>query len=165
MGRKTTEIFALGQPEQKVETYQYSPDNTLRGFTNSINQQSNYTYDANLNLTQLTQLAGTSTPAIMSFSYETAHNQMTTGTDPLGHTTTFTIDPNGNTTQVATSRKANGDSIAYNPDGRPATITDSIGQSIQLGYDGGDVASMLVPSVGQASSIFGRRWPVGGLHG
>jgi RHS repeat-associated protein len=151
-GNMTTDIHALNQPEQQTFTYVHNADNTDQSFTNPLGHQTVYTFDANLNLTQLKQLAETNSPVITSYSYDPNFSQLTSVTDPLGHATTFTVDSNGNTTQI-TDPLNHTTSFTYNSDGTTATITDAMQDSVQFGYSSGDLFSIIDP-MGNKTSRF-----------
>ncbi|MGC2473182.1 MAG: RHS repeat-associated core domain-containing protein [Candidatus Sulfotelmatobacter sp.] len=140
----TSDTHALNQTEQQTYSYQYNADNTLLSMTNPLGHQTLYTYDANLNLTQLEQLAETNAPITTSYSYDPNFSQLTSVTDPLGHTTTFTVDAKGNTTQIIDALDHTA-SLTYNADGTTATFTDPMQNSEQLEYLNGDLVSMTDP--------------------
>jgi YD repeat-containing protein len=142
MGRKATEIFALGQPEQQVYSYAYNSDNSLQSTIDPLGHKKTYTYDANLNPTEIDQLAETANPVATNFTYEAGFSKLTSATDPLGHTSTFTVDSNGNTVAVA-DPLGHGIAVTYNADGTPSTTTDDQGHSVQFGYDNGAVNSII----------------------
>ena len=149
-GRKSVDIFALGQPEQQTYTFQYSSDNTVSAAIDALGNQTNYTYDANLNVTSIQMLANTSQPVNYGFTYEPGHNQMTGFTDSLGHSEVFTVDGNGNTTKI-TDALGNGPSFSYNSDGTVAGATNANGDSFQFGYSGGDLIWSRDPLGNQAT--------------
>jgi RHS repeat-associated protein len=144
MGRKATETFALGQPEQQAYSYSYYSDNSLQSITDPLGHRTTYTYDLNLNATEIDQLAETSNPVMTKFTYDPTFSKVTSATDPLGHTSTFTVDSNGNTVAVA-DPLGHGITVTYNADGTPSTTTDDQGHSVQFGYDSGAVSSIIDP--------------------
>ena len=149
-GRVSTDTHALGQPEEQTYTYDYYADNTLKTVINPLQHQTKYTYDGNLNLVQLDQLAETSSPVTSYFSFDSTYNQLASVTDPLGHTTSFSIDTNGNTVQISDPLSHN-TAVSYNPDGTPATVTDAQSNTVAFGYSGGDLTSILDPQGNQTT--------------
>jgi RHS repeat-associated protein len=142
LGRKATETFALGQPEQQVYSYSYYSDNSLQSVTDPLGHKTTYTYDLNLNATEIDQLAETSNPVTTKFTYDPTFSKITSATDPLGHSTTFTVDSNGNTVAVA-DPLGHGITMTYNADGTLSTTTDVQGNTVQFGYDSGAVSSII----------------------
>jgi len=56
------------------------------------------TYDALGNVASVTRLAGTGSAVTTSYTYDSTFSQLTTVTDPLSHTTTFTRNTLGDVT-------------------------------------------------------------------
>src|SRR5882724_10104791 len=100
MGRIATDIRALGQPEQQTYTFEWNADNTLKSAVDALGHKTSYTYDVNLNTTEVVRLAETNSPTTALFSYEPAFSQLTAVIDPLGHTTHMAVDGKGSTTHV-----------------------------------------------------------------
>jgi RHS repeat-associated protein len=150
VGRVSTDTYALGQPEQQTFTYQYYADNTLKSETNGLGHRTNYIYDANLNLTEADKLAETSNPVTTTFTYEPKYNERTAFVDALNHSTTYAVDSQGNTTQI-TDANGNSTLLTYNNDGSVATISNGISGSVQFGYSGGDLVSIVDPLGNQVS--------------
>src|SRR5260370_22048874 len=132
MGRKSTEIFALGQTEQQVYSYQYFADNALSTATDVFGHQTKYLYDANLNTVRVDELAETNTPVTSLFTYDPAFNQLANAPDPLGHTTTFSVDANGNATQILDPLGNATPSVPYNADATLHLPTNPPANTIQL---------------------------------
>jgi len=119
----------IAGPQQKTTTYERQPGtNLVTAMTDPLGRRSEYTYDACGNTASVTRLAGTPQAATWSFTYQAQNpptdsacvdvdNQLTSVTDPLGHTTSFT----------------------WNGPGRPRTITDALGNVTNVlswGLDG-----------------------------
>jgi YD repeat-containing protein len=60
-GYTTSETYALGKPEQQTYTYAYYADNLLQSVTDPLGRVVSYNYDANGNITSMTQLRDTTT--------------------------------------------------------------------------------------------------------
>jgi len=78
----------------------------------------------------------------MTFTYNTTYSQVTSVTDPLGHTTTFMYDMKGNLTSV-TDPLGNTSSFTYNPAGQVVTSTDRNGKVTQFSYVGGYLTAVM----------------------
>lgn len=144
-GYTTSDIRALGQPEQQTTTYQYYPDNLLKSVTDSLGRTTSFVYDTtNNNVTQVTQLSGTPNAVTTTTTYESAFNQVATVTDPLNHTTTFNYDSNGNLVAV-TDPLSQETSFTYNAAGQPLTTTDALSHTTSFSYDSGDLVSITDP--------------------
>ncbi|MBZ5520893.1 MAG: Ig-like domain-containing protein [Acidobacteriia bacterium] len=151
-GYKTSDIHALGQPEQQSSTYSYYADNSLHSVTDALGRTTTYDYDAHGNMVRMTRLDGTSGAATTTFTYEPVFQQMATVTDPLGHTITFAYDSAGNLIST-TDPLNNQTTLTYNAAGQIATVTDPLNNTTQFGYFGGDLASITDP-LGNTSTQF-----------
>jgi YD repeat-containing protein len=88
-GLITSEIIALGTPQQQSVTYQYQPTtNLLLSKTDSLGRTTTYTYDTNGNPLSVTRLAGTLDAVTTTFAYDYVLNRPLSITDALGHTFT-----------------------------------------------------------------------------
>ncbi len=152
-GYSSTEIFALGKPEQQTFTYQRQPGtNSLSTVTDSLNRTTASSYDALGNVTSITRLAGTSNATTTSITYDATFSQITSITDPLGHKTTFTYDAKGNLT-VVTDALGSRTTFTYNSAGQPLSVTNPIGSTTQFAYANGDLISVTDP-LGRTVSRF-----------
>jgi RHS repeat-associated protein len=145
-GYKTSEIFALGRPEQRTITYDRDPNTELiNSVTDSLPRKTAYTYDSFGNVTSVTRLAGTSSAVITSYTYESNFHQIASITDPLNHTTTFAYDGFGNLTTI-TDPLGKQTNLAYNSQGLAVSVTDPMANLTGFTYDGGDLVSITDPS-------------------
>jgi RHS repeat-associated protein len=82
-----------------------------------------FTYDSNGNITTHTDALGNTT----TYTYEPMFNKLTSTTDPIGNVSRFSYDSHGN---LITSTDPNGATIsyAYNSYGQITTLADSLGQ-------------------------------------
>ncbi len=152
-GLKTSEILALGLPEQETISYARDPNtNLITSITDPLSRQTSFTYDSLGNLTSVTRLAGTPNAATTSFTYESNFSQLTSITDPLNHTTTFSYDVAGNMANIA-DPLGHQITLAYNSHGLPVTITDALGDFSQFAYDGADLVS-ITDALGNNTSRF-----------
>ncbi|HEU5371377.1 MAG TPA: RHS repeat-associated core domain-containing protein [Gaiellaceae bacterium] len=103
-------------------TYSYDEANRLTGQSNPTSGQSvGYGYDLNGNLTALTYPNG----HIVSRGYDNA-DRLTGITDWLGHTTSFTPDPDSNTTAIGYANGITASSVFDHAD-QLSSITDKNG--------------------------------------
>jgi YD repeat-containing protein len=152
-GYPTSDTHALGQPEQQTTNYSYYADNTLQSATDALGRVTSFDYDSLGNTSRVTRLDGTPDAVTTSFSYEPNFNQLSTVTDPLNHSSTFTYDGNGNLSTV-TDALTHPTTFAYNGAGQVTSITDVLNNTVQFGYFGGDRVSVADPLGNSSSNIF-----------
>ncbi len=92
-------------------------------------QRTEYTYDANGNLTSVTDPTG----AITTYSYN-GENQQTSSTDALGETTTYAYDTRARVAEVVDPNN-HSTRYAYNAAGDLTTRTDAKNHTTTYGYD------------------------------
>jgi RHS repeat-associated protein len=144
-GYKTSEILAMGQPEQETITYNPDPNtNLLNSISDGLSHQTSFTYDSLGNLTSITRMAGTPDAVTTSFTYDPSFSQLASVTDPLNHTTTLSRDLSGSLTAIS-DPLGHQTTIGYNSNGLPVSIMDALGNSAQFGYDGTDLVSLADP--------------------
>jgi RHS repeat-associated protein len=154
-GYLATDTLAVGKPEQQTVTYnRQQGTGILLSMTDSLvpPRTTTYSYDAMGNTTSTTQLAGTSNAATTTKAYGAPFNQVSSTTDPLGNTTTFAYDGNGNMIGV-TDPLGDTTALAYNSAGQPTSITDALGSQTQLTYSLGNLVGTTDP-LGRASTMF-----------
>ncbi|MGA8367491.1 MAG: RHS repeat-associated core domain-containing protein [Candidatus Acidiferrales bacterium] len=132
-GQMTSDTYALGKPEQQTFTYTYYADNLVESVTDQLGRTTNYSYDANGNVTSINRTAGTLS-ATTSFTYDPTFSQLTSLIDPLNNTTSFTIDASGNTTSI-TDPLSHQTTFTFDSEGRPLTAVDPLSHSTQFAYD------------------------------
>jgi RHS repeat-associated protein len=141
-GYSTSEIAALGKPEQETTTYERQPGtNLLTAVVDQLNRRTELTYDGLGNATSVKRLAGTANQVTTSFTYDPKYSQLATVTDPLNHTTTYGYNAKGALTSV-TDALNHQTSFAVNGAGQPTQITDALGHQTSLGYLLGDLVSV-----------------------
>jgi len=144
---------ASGASEQQTTTYERLVEsNLLSAVIGTRNRRTEVTYDAMGNVIATTRLAGTAGAVTTTMTYEPAFNQVTSLTDPLGHTTRFTHDSRGNRTAIidALGKQTTFD---YNAAGQPVSITDPLGNRTTLSYEGGTLVMLTDPG-GKTSRRF-----------
>jgi RHS repeat-associated protein len=152
---------AVGQPEQQQTVYtRDSSTNLVTSILDSLSRITAYTYDALANVASITQLSGTPGAVTTSFTYG-VFSQISSVTDPLGHTWTMTLDNHGNATRIVDPSQHEVD-FTYNSGGQIATSTDGVGNVFSFSYDpsSGDLVSITDP-LGNVSYRFSD--PVGRL--
>ncbi len=138
-------IKALGLPEQQVTSFERQPGtNLLLSQTDAMGRKTAYTYDANGNQLSLTLLADTANAVVASMTYTADFNKLATYTDFLGRQTTMSYDSQGRLIQV---QDPNGNQIgrSYNAAGQITQLTNALGKSVNVGYEGFDVAQVSDP--------------------
>jgi len=143
-GYVTSDTHALGQPEQQTVTYSYYADNLLQSFTDAIGRVTSFDYDSLGNTVRVTRLDGTPNAVTSTFSYGGPFGQLSSATDPLGHTSTLGYDGQGNLTS-ATDPLSHSTSFAYNANGTLASLADGLNNTVQFGYFGGDLTTITDP--------------------
>jgi len=167
-GYATTDIRALGKPEQQVSTYSLQPStNFLLSATDNLNRTTAYTYDSLGNISSITELAGTANAETTFLTHDPSFSQVTSITDPLNHTTTFGLDSHGN---MVTASDPMGNTFLYAHDlqGRIVTAADPLGNAWQFGYYGADLTAVADPNGGaigimsdEAGRVIGITDPMG----
>jgi YD repeat-containing protein len=143
-GYPTQTILAQGKPEQQTYTIVRDASNLPLSVTDTLGRQTLYGYDAVGDLTSVTALAGTASAVTYTMTYDQNYHQLTSMTDPLGHTTQATIGPVGNTVAVSDAL-GNQTAVAYNGMGLPTQVTDPLGHTTQFGFRGADLSSVTDP--------------------
>ena len=69
-------------------------------------------------------------------TYEPVFNQITSITDPLGHTTTLTYDATGNVTRMSDGLQ-HASTFTYGSDGQPTSVADPLGHVTTYAYVAG----------------------------
>jgi len=141
----TTDIEALGQPEQRQTTYT-RPDatNLPTEVVDGLGRHAVYTYDSFGHVTTVTRAAGTSDAATTTYTYEPQFFQLATVTDPLQHTWTMGYDSTGKMTSV-TDPLTHQTTVAVNTVGQVTSVTDPLQHAWQVGYAGPDKTSTTNP--------------------
>jgi len=149
-GYMTGDKYAVGRPEEQDYAYQNFADNLLQKVTDPMGNVTQYDYDNNGNLTSATWLAGTSSAATTTYSYDTGgFNQLLSFTEPISasqqHTWSFSYDNNGNLT-TTTDPLNNSSTFTYNSVGQVLTATDPVHNSTTYSYNYfGDLVTVMDP--------------------
>lgn len=136
-------------PADRTMTWSYSGDPTsASGGTTTITDprgvqtQEHY---SNLELTSITQAAGTSSAATTSYTYDRATLGQTQITDPDGNVTTNTYDSSGDLV-TTTDPLGNVTTYTYDSEGDRLTATDPLGTTTTYTYDAnGNLLSRSTP--------------------
>ena len=152
-GYITSDIWAMTRPEQQEDTYNRDLNtNLLNSVTDTLDRTTAYTYDSLGNTTNITSLAGTSSAATTSMTYDPTFSQLTGITDPLGHAWTRALDGNGNVIG-STDPLGHQTTATYNSAGQLATLADALGNTTSLAYTDGILTSTTDP-LGNISTSF-----------
>lgn len=143
-GYITSITEALGLPEQRVTTYEYTPANLLLSVTDPLGRKTAYEYDARGNMSRKTLLSGTANAVSTETTYTADYSNVLTFKDLTGRVTTRSYDGAGNLVQVA-------DAIgvlfkgSYNGSGQLVSSEDALGNLTTYQYDGFDLAQVTDP--------------------
>lgn len=140
-GYMTSDIHAVGMPEQQTITYKRQQGTgILLSTTDALSRTTTYSYDAMANVTTVTRLAGTSNAVTTTMAYDPHFYELSATTDPLGNTTTLSYDSSGNLV-ATTDPLGDAKTYTYNAAGQPLTVIDAQGNQIQFNYDSGNLVS------------------------
>lgn len=110
----------------------------------------NFTFDANGNLTSITDALGNKT----SYTYNPIFNKVTSIEDPLGNTTSFVYDSKGNLKTI-TDPKQQVTTFTYDAFGELTQITDALNQNTLIAYDSlGNLTSVTDPLGNRAQTAY-----------
>ncbi len=140
-GYPTSHVEAVGTAQERTTTFARRTDNLLESTTDPLNRRTDYSYDANGNMTAVTRLASTPDAVTTSFTYEPTFSQIASVTDPLSHVTSFGYDSQGRLTTV-TDPLNQQTTLAYNPAAQPVSVTDPMNQTTQFSYYMGDLVGV-----------------------
>ena len=120
--------------EEFGHSYVYDANGNITSVTDLQKKNTTYEY-ANNNLTKITLPSG----AKQTYTYDSYHNVSTT-TSPEGMVSSFTYDTYGNNTKVTVGGSSQTQKIsataAYTSDGNQlASVTDALGNTTTYGYD------------------------------
>jgi RHS repeat-associated protein len=158
-GTPATDTYAAGTSIAQTSIDQYDPGTyLLTSSTDALNRTTSYTYDAAGNVTSVTRLAGSPNQVTTNYTYQDfdirdyitgvpeiqTMMRLSSITDPLGHSTQFAYDPNGNRLS-STDSLGNTTTYSNDSEGRVVAVTDAAGQTTRLVYDGPDLAQAIDP--------------------
>ena len=120
--------------EEFDHSYVYDANGNITSVTDLQKKNTTYEY-ANNNLTKITLPSG----AKQTYTYDSYHN-VSTATSPEGMVSSFTYDTYGNNTKVTVGGSSQTQKIsataAYTSDGNQlASVTDALGNTTTYGYD------------------------------
>lgn len=120
--------------EEFGHSYVYDANGNITSVTDLQKKNTTYEY-ANNNLTKITLPSGAS----QTYTYDSYHN-VSTATSPEGMVSSFTYDTYGNNTKVTVGGSSQTQKIsataAYTSDGNQlASVTDALGNTTAYGYD------------------------------
>ncbi len=162
--------WPIGETDGTEErSYKRGPEGTLKkiiGTTGTVT----FGYEALGNVTSIVARSPSSqSPLRTTLTYDQTYSRPTSITDPLGRTTSYSYDANGNLTRV-TDPMGLQNTMSYDPDGQLTAITDPQGNTTHYSYAQGDQVSATDPlghetraSFDAAGRPIGLRDPLGGL--
>jgi RHS repeat-associated protein len=151
-GYTTSDIRALGKPEQETTTYAYSADNLVSTVTDQLGRVTSYSYDVNGNPTSITRLSGTPNAVTTNVVYDNTFSKPISVTDPLRNITSYAYDMYANVTAI-TDPLGHQLTFGYNGTGQVTSATDSLQHTTRFSYDFADLISITDPLL-NTSSMF-----------
>lgn len=152
---------AYGSSHARTITTQWHTSLPLKTKITEPNRVTNFTYDANGNLTQKTITAGTST-RVWKWTYG-SYGLLTSATDPNGKLTKYAYDAMGNLTSITNPLNQVTQFTSYDANGRLLTIKDPNGLVTTLSYSprgwlktrqiGAELTSFSYDGVGQLTKV------------
>ncbi len=153
-GYITSQIAALGKPEQQTVLYVRDPNtNLINSVIDALQRETDYTYDPVGNILSVTNLAKTSAAATTRFAYDPTFSQLTSITDPLNHATTHQLDSTTANLTAIIDALGHQTSYTYFANGQPKSATDALGNTVQFAYDSGDLVS-ITDAMSNVTSMF-----------
>ncbi len=126
--------------------------NLVQSMTDALGRTTAYSYDSMGNQTGITALSGTPAAPTTAFTYDSTFKQLTSVTDPLNHSWTFTHDGSGNLSGI-TDPLGHQTTAGYNGEGQIVSLTDPAGDTVQFGYRGAGLSSITDP-LGSVRQLF-----------
>ncbi|MFJ6438288.1 RHS repeat-associated core domain-containing protein [Streptomyces sp. NPDC091416] len=140
-GYGVLDTAAYGSSLARKTQYVRGPNHRIDAVIDPYGQRTELTYDANGYATKSVELAGTADARSSgTVTYDGPYDQPTKATDPLGNTTLFGYDTDGNL-QTATDPEGRKTTLTYAPDGQVKTVTDNAGAVTEYTYRNGDLVS------------------------
>ena len=121
------------------------PD-ALADVIDGLQRDTHYTYDSNQNMTGVTFLSGTASSVTYNLGYSPSYNLVTSVTDPLSHTMTWTRPEPMETATAFTDANGNQTNYQYDIFGRLTQVTDPSSRIMMIKYDGGDIRQIVQAS-------------------
>jgi len=141
-----------GSTQELTQISRQSGTNFVTSITDSLNRVTQFGYDTNRNVNLITQMAGTSEARSFQFTYEPAHNRLSSYTDPRQKTTSISFD-DVNRTETIADPLGHQTVISFNSAGQEVGVQDGLQHTWTYGYTFGDQTSINDP-LGDSSSAF-----------
>jgi RHS repeat-associated protein len=148
-----TGIPAQAQTQNTTYSYQYDANGNLTQITDPLGHVTNHTYDALNRLTQQLQPApvvGAARPAVQ-YGYN-GQDRLVTVTDPRNLTTSYTVDGLGNQTAVRSPDTGTA-TTTYDAAGNLKTVTDARGKTTTYSYDALNRVTAITYASGTATTF------------
>jgi RHS repeat-associated protein len=152
LGFKTSDTFALNQPEQQTYAYNYYADNLVKSVTDPLGRVTSFDYDINGNVSRITRNYGLADANTSTATFTSNYSQMATVTNPLGNSIAFGYDASGNllSTTDALGEKS---TYSYDADGHVIQASDPLNNSVKLSYLGNEPTTV-TDQAGNSSSQY-----------
>ncbi|WP_414450021.1 RHS repeat-associated core domain-containing protein [Burkholderia sp. 22PA0099] len=154
-GYATSEVVALGRPEQQAITYTRDiATNRVVSIVDALGRNTSYQYDNMGNVTSITNMSGTAQARHWSYQYDSTYNQIVKATDPIGNSISLTLNNQGD---VVASTDSNGNHVVFlrDQEGREtarSVTVDGGTMTIARTYSGADLTSVS-DSLGRAVTL------------
>ncbi|WDT88763.1 RHS repeat protein [Streptomyces sp. SCSIO-PteL053] len=166
-GFGTSNTEAHGTDLARTTSYERDEHHRVSAVTDPHGRRTELTYDTNGHVTRTTELAGTpDARSSGTVALDGPFDQPTSSTDPLGNTTTFGYDADGNLSTV-TDPEDRTTTFTHTADGQFETVTDASGAVTEFGYRHGELisvkdaegrrSSQFVDAAGRPTHTDGRR--------
>lgn len=165
---QTSRTEAAGTPQARTITTTWDTPYRLPTQIQAPGRTTTYTYDSRGRLTQKT-VTDTASGTTRTWTYgygpgeDGVPGRLATVTDPLGHTTTYRYNSQGERTAITNALGQTTQITAYDADGRPLTVVGPNGLTTTLTYDadgrltsrdrGGQTTSYRYNAVGKLSRV------------
>lgn len=153
-GMPTSDIEAVGRPEQRTTSYVWYPTtNLLQSVTNPLGHQTTFGYDPKGNRSSTTVMTGTAAAATTQTAYDTAwFSDPLTITDALSRITTLGYDQQHALASIKDPLNHT-TTFTNNSLGQPEVVKNALQHAVTIAYDGSDVVGVTDPR-GKVSTMF-----------
>ncbi|WP_159392844.1 RHS repeat-associated core domain-containing protein [Streptomyces cyaneogriseus] len=133
---------AYGTALARTTVYERGTKHRINAVIDPYGRRTELSYDNANHITGATELAGTAQARSAStVVFDGPYDQPSSITDPLGHTTQLTYEPNGDLTKV-TDPEGRKTTFTYTSTGQVKTVTDNANATTTYTYDNGDLTQV-----------------------
>jgi RHS repeat-associated protein len=174
-GFPVADTRAQGRPEEETITYNDGRYNSgrINAITDALNRQTTFEYDARDNIVSITRMAGSAEAAQTRFTYEyppisrftpsILYSRLASVTQPGLPPTTIAYYANGvesssgpviGSQVVITDPTGVATAVGLTQEGQVGSIADALGQTVQFGYEAGDLTTITDPKGNTMRRLF-----------